>query len=27
LLAAVPEFDLRLFQNPSGYDFSRLGEM
>jgi len=27
LLAAVPEFNLRLFQNPSGYDFSRLGEM
>ena len=26
LLAAVPEFDLRIFQNPSGYDFSRLGE-
>ncbi len=26
LLAAVPEFDLRVFQNPSGYDFSRLGE-
>jgi miniconductance mechanosensitive channel len=25
LLAAVPEFDLRVFQNPSGYDFSRLG--
>lgn len=23
LLAAVPEFDLRVFQNPSGYDFSR----
>ncbi len=27
LLAAVPEFELRLFQNPSGYDFSRLGAM
>ena len=27
LLAAAPEFDLRVFQNPSGYDFSRLGEM
>jgi miniconductance mechanosensitive channel len=26
LLAAVPEFDLRIFQNPSGYDFSRLRE-
>jgi miniconductance mechanosensitive channel len=26
LLAAVPEFDLRVFQNPSGYDFLRLGE-
>ena len=26
LLAAVPEFDLRVFQNPTGYDFSRLGE-
>ena len=26
LLAAVPEFELRVFQNPSGYDFSRLGE-
>jgi miniconductance mechanosensitive channel len=25
LLAAVPEFDLRVFQNPSGHDFSRLG--
>lgn len=22
LLAAIPEFDLRVFQNPSGYDFS-----
>jgi miniconductance mechanosensitive channel len=21
LLAAIPEFDLRIFQNPSGYDF------
>jgi miniconductance mechanosensitive channel len=26
LLAAAPEFDLRIFQNPSGYDFSRLRE-
>ncbi|MFC1843712.1 mechanosensitive ion channel family protein [Thermodesulfobacteriota bacterium] len=26
LLAAIPEFELRLFQNPSGYDFSKLGE-
>ena len=26
LLAAVPEFDLRVFQSPSGYDFSRLVE-
>lgn len=26
LLAAVPKFDLRVFQNPTGYDFSRLGE-
>lgn len=26
LLAAAPEFDLRVFQNPSGYDFSRFGE-
>ena len=25
LLAAVAEFDLRVFQNPSGYDFLRLG--
>lgn len=24
LLAAVPEFDLRVFQNPSGYDFAKL---
>lgn len=24
MLAAVPEFDLRVFQNPSGYDFSKL---
>lgn len=24
LIAAVPEFDLRLFQNPSGYDFAGL---
>jgi miniconductance mechanosensitive channel len=27
LLAAVPEFDLRVFQNPSGYDFRSLGKM
>ena len=27
LLAAVPEFDLRIFQNPSGYDFRSLGKM
>ena len=26
LLAAVPEFELQVFQNPSGYDFSRLVE-
>jgi len=25
LLAAVPEFDLRIFQNPSGYDFAKIG--
>ena len=25
LLAAVPEFDLQVFQNPSGHDFSSLG--
>jgi miniconductance mechanosensitive channel len=25
LLAVVPHFDLRLFQSPSGYDFSRVG--
>lgn len=25
LLAAVPEFDLRLFQNPTGQDFASLG--
>jgi miniconductance mechanosensitive channel len=24
LLAAAPEFDLRLFQNPSGYDFRKM---
>ncbi len=27
LIAAVPEFGLRLFQNPSGYDFRCLGKM
>jgi miniconductance mechanosensitive channel len=27
LLAAVPEFGLRIFQNPSGYDFLCLGKM
>jgi len=27
LLAAASEFELRVFQNPSGYDFSRFGEM
>ncbi|MFT5700871.1 MAG: miniconductance mechanosensitive channel [Desulforhopalus sp.] len=27
LLAAVPEFGLRIFQNPSGYDFRCLGKM
>ncbi len=26
LLAAIPEFDLRIFQNPSGYDFRCLGK-
>ena len=26
LLAALPEFDLRIFQNPTGYDFSKIGE-
>ncbi len=26
LLAAVPEFDLRVFQDPTGADFGRLGE-
>ena len=25
LLAAAPEFDLRVFQNPTGYDFSKIG--
>ena len=25
LLAALPEFDLRIFQNPTGYDFSKIG--
>jgi miniconductance mechanosensitive channel len=25
LLAALPEFDLRVFQNPTGYDFSKIG--
>jgi len=25
ILAAVPEFDLRVFQNPTGGDFARLG--
>jgi miniconductance mechanosensitive channel len=25
LLGAVPEFDLRVFQNPSGYDFGKIG--
>ena len=25
LLAALPEFDLRIFQNPSGYDFAKIG--
>jgi miniconductance mechanosensitive channel len=25
LLAAVPEFELRVFQNPTGYDFSKIG--
>jgi miniconductance mechanosensitive channel len=27
LLAAVPEFGLRIFQNPSGYDFRYLGKV
>ena len=27
LLAAVPEFGLHIFQNPSGYDFRSLGQM
>lgn len=27
LLAAVSEFDLHIFQNPSGYDFRSLGKM
>ena len=27
LLAAVPEFGLRIFQNPSGFDFRSLGKM
>ena len=27
LLAAAHEFDLRIFQNPSGYDFRSLGNM
>ena len=26
LLAAAPEFDLRVFQNPTGYDFSKIGK-
>ena len=26
LLAAVPEFDLRVFQDPTGADFARMGE-
>jgi miniconductance mechanosensitive channel len=26
LLAALPEFDLRVFQNPTGYDFGGIGE-
>ena len=25
LLAAVPEFELRVFQNPTGYDFLKIG--
>ena len=25
LLAALPEFDLRVFQNPTGYDFAKIG--
>ena len=24
ILAALPEFDLRVFQNPTGYDFETL---
>ncbi len=27
LLAALPEFELRIFQNPTGSDFSRLGTL
>ena len=27
LLAAVPEFGLRIFQNPSGYDFRCLSNV
>lgn len=27
LLAAAPEFDLRIFQSPSGYDFRSLGQL
>jgi miniconductance mechanosensitive channel len=26
LLASLPTFDLRIFQNPTGYDYRRLGE-
>lgn len=26
LLAALPEFDLRIFQNPTGYDMRHMGE-
>lgn len=26
ILAAVPEFELRVFQNPTGYDFTKLGQ-
>ena len=26
LVAAAPEFDLRIFQNPTGYDFSNIGK-
>ncbi len=25
LLAALPEFELRVFQNPTGYDFAKIG--